>query len=83
MKNTLKVTDLYAPSTLTAEEVKKILPSKAILGQNRALSAINFGIQMPPNGYHIVSSGPKGVGRTSLTLDVISQYAKTLPTPDD
>jgi len=83
MKRTLKPTDLYAPSALTVAEIRKIRSSKAILGQNRALSAINFGIQMPPNGYHIVSSGPKGVGRTSLTLDVISQYAQTLPTPDD
>ena len=83
MKQALKPSELYAPSKLTVSEVKKIRPSKAILGQNRALSAINFGIQMPPNGYHIVSSGPKGVGRTSLTLDVISQYAQTLPTPDD
>ena len=83
MKQALKLSELYAPSKLTVAEVRRIRPSKAILGQNRALSAINFGIQMPPNGYHIVSSGPKGVGRTSLTLDVISQYAQTLPTPDD
>ena len=80
---TLKGDDLYRASTLTTADIKKIQPKSTILGQNRAISALNFGIKMPQNGYHIFSIGPKGVGRTSLSLNVVKQYAKTLPAPND
>ena len=79
----LKGDDLYRASTLTATDIKRIKPKATILGQNRAVSALNFGIKMPPNGYHIFAVGPKGVGRTSLSLNIVRQYAKTLPAPND
>ena len=80
---TLKGDDLYRSSVLSAADIKKIQPKQTILGQNRAVSAINFGIKMPPNGYHIFAVGPKGVGRTSLSLNIIRQYAKELAAPND
>ncbi len=79
----LKGDDLYRASTLSTADIRRIKPKQNILGQNRAISAINFGIKMPPNGYHIFSIGPKGVGRTSLTLTIVQQYAKDLPAPND
>ena len=79
----LKGDDLYRASTLSIAEIKRIKPNTTILGQNRAVSALNFGVKMPPNGYHIFSVGPKGVGRTSLSLNIVKQYAKTLPAPND
>ena len=80
---TLKGDDLYRSSTLTTADIKKIQPKSTILGQNRAISALNFGIKMPPNGYHIFAVGPKGVGRTSLSLNIVKQYAQTLEAPKD
>lgn len=80
---TLKGDDLYRASALTTADIKRIQPKSTILGQNRAVSALNFGIKMPPNGYHIFSVGPKGVGRTSLSLNIVRQYAKTLQAPND
>ena len=79
----LRGDDLYRASTLSPAEIKRIQPNTTILGQNRAVSALNFGIKMPPNGYHIFSVGPKGVGRTSLSLNIVKKYAKTLPAPND
>ena len=79
----LKGDDLYRTSTLTTADIKRIQPKSTILGQNRAISALNFGIKMPPNGYHIFAVGPKGVGRTSLSLNIIKQYTCTLPAPND
>ena len=80
---TLKGDDLYRSSSLSAADIKRIRPKATILGQNRAISALNFSIKMPPNGYHVFSVGPKGVGRTSLSLDVVRQYAQSLPAADD
>ena len=79
----LKGDDLYRSSALSAADIKRIQPKPAILGQNRAVSALNFGIKMPPNGYHVFAVGPKGVGRTSLSLSIVKQYAQELPAPDD
>ncbi len=79
----LKGDDLYRASTLTVADIKRIKPKATILGQNRAVSALNFGVKMPPNGYHIFAVGPKGVGRTSLSLNIVRQYTQTLPAPND
>ena len=79
----LKGDDLYRVSALTTADIKRIQPKATILGQNRAVSALNFGIKMPPNGYHIFAVGPKGVGRTSLSVNIVRQYVKTLPAPND
>ena len=78
----LKSDDLYVSGGLT----KKDWPVKAcrqIVGQDRALSALNFGIQLKDDHAHLFCLGPKGVGRTSLTLDIVRQYAATCPTPND
>ena len=80
---TLKGDDLYRASALTTADIKRISSNHAILGQNRAISALNFGIRMPQNGYHVFSVGPKGVGRTSLSLNVVRQYTKDLPPAND
>lgn len=80
---TLKDDDLYRFSALTAADIKKIKPKATILGQNRAVSALNFGINMPANGYHVFSVGPKGVGRTSLSLNIVKQNALKFDAPND
>ena len=79
----LSVKQIYAPSKLTDKELKNLKGGQKIIGQNQALEAIAFGIRMNANGYNIFCTGPKGVGRTSLSLDAVRKYAATLKTPDD
>ena len=57
---------IYTKSLLTDEEIASLPKTSPILGQDDALEAINFGIQMKANGYNIFCTGPKGVGRTVL-----------------
>lgn len=78
----LKSDDLYVSGGLTKKDWP-IRPCRQIIGQDRALSALNFGIQIKDNRAHLFCMGPKGVGRTSLTLDIVRQYAATCPTPQD
>ena len=78
----LKSDDLYALGNLTKKDWP-IKPCCQIIGQDRALSALNFGIQLKDNHAHLFCLGPKGVGRTSLTLDIVHQYAATCFTPND
>lgn len=82
-ENELTVSQIYAPSQLTDEDLTTLSDESLIIGQEQALEAISFGIRMQANGYNIFCTGPKGVGRTSLSLAVIRQYAATQKTPDD
>ena len=78
----LNQSDLYISGSLTKNDWP-IHPCRQIIGQNRALSALNFGIQLKDNQTHLFCLGPKGVGRTSLTLDIVRQYALCCPPPKD
>ncbi len=83
--STLELTadDIYTPCRLTEEDLITLSENHLIIGQDRAMEALSFGIRMQANGYNIFCAGPKGVGRTSLSLEVIRQYAATQKTPDD
>lgn len=74
--------DLYVSGSLTKKDWP-VQPCRQIIGQDRALKALNFGIQLKDNKSHLFCMGPKGVGRTSLTLDIVRQYASHQTTPDD
>lgn len=75
--------ETYLAGRLKDTDIKKITGERPIIGQDRALEALAFGIQMKAAGYNIFCAGPKGVGRTSLTLETIRMFAAQQPTPDD
>lgn len=84
MKNyTLTPDEIYKKSLLTEEDLSDLSKESPILGQEQALEALNFGIQMKATGYNVFCTGPKGVGRTVLTLQTLKKYATTQKTPDD
>ena len=82
-KHELTADQIYVPSTLTDTDLTSLKEGQKIIGQDQALEAIDFGIRMTANGYNIFCTGPKGVGRTSLSLETIRKYAATQKTPDD
>lgn len=78
----LKSDDLYLAGSLTKKDWP-VVACRQIIGQDRALSALNFGIQLKDKHAHLFCLGPKGVGRTSLTLNIVRQYAGSCPAPKD
>jgi len=52
-----------------------------ILGQDRARSALEFGVAMPNAGYNIFVMGEPGLGRISLITNHLNGLAQTLPAP--
>ncbi len=80
---TLTSDDVYKKSQLTDTDLADMPKTSPILGQERALEALNFGIKVHATGYNIFCTGPKGVGRTVLTLQALKEYAATQKTPDD
>ena len=60
------------------------LPALAeMIGQERALRSIDFGISITSEGYNIYAMGPRGAGKTSVIKERLEERAKQLPVPDD
>ena len=54
-----------------------------IVGQERALRAIAFGIDIRTPGYHMYALGPNGTGKTTTVRKFLEQEAVNRPVPDD
>lgn len=53
------------------------------LGQDRAISAVELGINIHSKSYNLFCLGPEGTGKTSLVKRILEKEAKQRPTPDD
>ena len=65
--------------TSTAE----LEPLSGVLGQERALEALQFGIAMQRPGYNVFIMGESGTGRFSYARRYLTEQAKLRPTPSD
>ncbi|MFB0543880.1 MAG: Lon-like protease helical domain-containing protein, partial [Candidatus Bathyarchaeia archaeon] len=64
----------------TAEELP---PLKGIIGQERAVKALLFGLNIKERGFNIYVSGYPGTGRETACMSFLEDIAKKLPTPPD
>lgn len=58
-------------------------PLDNVIGQHRAIEAIHFGLNMKGPGYNIFITGYEGTGRTTITRDILTAFAKGQDTPKD
>lgn len=65
--------------TTTAELEERL----SALGQDRAISAVELGINIKSKGYNLFCLGPEGTGKTSLVKRILQKEAAERPTPDD
>ncbi len=54
-----------------------------ILGQQRAVEALRFGIGIAEPGYNLFAMGPEGVGRRTLARRFLEEAAASKPVPRD
>ena len=59
------------------------VPEKKVVGQERAIDAINFGMGMKERGYNIFVAGPAKAGLTYTAKTFIEEQARKEPTPPD
>ena len=67
------------PESLTIPDTSNQLDT--ILGQNRAQSALEFGVAMQAPGYNIFVMGHSGTGRVSMITNYFSRLAKLKESP--
>jgi len=65
---------------ITTEELPTL---DGTIGQDRALTAIEFGLGVKNGGYNIFILGEPGTGRSSTTKNILNARAKGEPVPDD
>lgn len=65
----------------TTAELEKV-PNQMI-GQERAVQAMDFGLSVEQSGYNLFVVGPTGTGKLTYTLDSVKKMARKLPVPDD
>ena len=61
----------------------ELTPLAEPLGQNRALEAINFGVEIEQAGFNLFVLGPSGLGKHQLVREILEQRAMDEPEPSD
>ncbi len=74
-----KCVDEIASCASTAE----LEPLQQIIGQDRAVKALQFGLTMKDGGFNIYVSGMAGTGRKTTIVNFLQEKAKEMPVPPD
>jgi lon-related putative ATP-dependent protease len=82
----LKPQELYRrcdPQQFSFETTASLEDLTEIIGQARALAALEFGIGIQREGYNLFSLGPSGTGKYKIVRQSLQQKAATEPVPSD
>ncbi|MFZ5755672.1 MAG: Lon protease family protein [Pseudomonadota bacterium] len=71
------------PASLPFRSTRDLEPLSGFLGQERAQAAIRYAVSMGQRGYNVYAVGTDGLGKRTLVLRALEEYARTLPAPDD
>ncbi|WAC42980.1 AAA family ATPase [Pseudomonas sp. SL4(2022)] len=73
----------FAPEQFNFTSTADLEPFRGVLGQERAVEALQFGVAMPRPGYNVFVMGEPGTGRFSFVKRYLKAEAKRLETPAD
>ncbi len=71
------------PDVFEFETTAQIEPRKLVIGQERAIEAVRFGIGIEREGYNLFVLGDSGAGRRALVSQHVGGAAKARPVPTD
>ena len=71
------------PSELPFETTEKVDPLLGTFGQDRGVSALEFGVEIDDGGFNIFITGSAGSGRRTTARGYLEQVAAAQPVPDD
>ena len=71
------------PSVFRFKTTAEIRPLEGTVGQDRAVSAMDFGLSIEAQGYNIFVAGPPGTGRSTELRTQLERIAATRPAARD
>ncbi|MPZ48255.1 MAG: AAA family ATPase [Dehalococcoidia bacterium] len=71
------------PASFNFETTADVEPYQGLIGQDRAVDALKFGLSIEGNGFNICVSGEPGTGRTTAIREYLQSYADRKPPPDE
>jgi lon-related putative ATP-dependent protease len=71
------------PKLMACETTTELSPLEQIIGQERAVKALKFGLDIKERGFNIYVAGLPGSGRTTAVKDFLEEVAKGKPVPPD
>ena len=61
------------PKLMHCETTAELLPLEEIIGQERAVRALKFGLEIKERGFNIYTAGTPGTGRTTAVKDFLEE----------
>jgi len=85
-KHELKASNLRcicSPKIFSFKKTSELKPLDKVIGQERAVEAIEFGLNMESKGYNIFVTGLEGTGKSTIIRDLVTAHAQKQPPPND
>ncbi|MCK5567781.1 MAG: AAA family ATPase, partial [Actinomycetia bacterium] len=78
-----KLKSSFDHKKLNCDSTKELIPLEGIIGQDRAVKALKFGLNIENGGFNIFVSGYSGTGRMTGVKNFVEELAKSKPIPPD
>ncbi len=71
------------PSQFDFTSTEDVEDLSLVIGQRRAVEALELGLDIPSPGYHSFAVGPPGTGKATIVGRLLREQAQGRPIPDD
>jgi len=78
-----KCRNLCPDVVFECKSTAELKPLDEIIGQDRALRALQFGLNIEEKGFNVYASGFPGTGRKTAIVDYVKELARKMPVPQD
>ncbi|HUS78381.1 MAG TPA: ATP-binding protein [Patescibacteria group bacterium] len=73
----------FTEPVIKCSSTADLTPLEDIIGQDRAVRALKFGLKIEDQGFNIYISGMPGTGRKTAVVSFLEEIAKSRPVPPD
>lgn len=78
-----KYRNVYEPGKVECASTEEMRPLEEIIGQERALRALRFGLEIREPGFNVYTAGAQGTGRMTAVRSFLDELAKAKPRASD